>query len=164
MFLTFHYFQTLLSKTRNRNRKQFLQACFLSQCCSFKPGFEKRFLFKIVFPSKPTLHIFIFKDFKSFKMESMYIFKTILINCIFTLPVHVRTEYFAHIKLMDSCIHSNFITVSVDKTIEFLYYYSNIVRVRIGDVTDRITFATVDGATGFVAMAVYSSEVIQLPG
>ena len=40
-----------------------------------------RFLFKIV-GLKPTLHIFIFKDFKSFKMESMYI----LINCIFTLP------------------------------------------------------------------------------
>ena len=28
----------------------------------------------------------IFKDFKSFKMENMYILKTALINCIFTLP------------------------------------------------------------------------------
>ena len=30
------------------------------------------FLFKIVFPFKPTLHIF--KDFKSFKIGSVYIF------------------------------------------------------------------------------------------
>ena len=34
-----------------------------------------RFLFKIVFPLKLTLHIFIFKDFNSLKMEGMYIFK-----------------------------------------------------------------------------------------
>ena len=34
------------------------------------------FLFKIVFLLKSTLHIFILKtDFKSFKMESTYIFK-----------------------------------------------------------------------------------------
>ena len=37
-----------------------------------------RFLLEIVFPVKPTLHIFIFKDFKSFKMESVYIFKDCL--------------------------------------------------------------------------------------
>ena len=36
------------------------------------------FLFKIVFPLKPAPHIFIFKDFKYFKMESMYIFKDYL--------------------------------------------------------------------------------------
>ena len=46
-----------------------------------------RFLFKIVFIFKPTL-IFIFKDFKSFKIESIYIFKTIFIDCIFTLPAY----------------------------------------------------------------------------
>ena len=37
-----------------------------------------QFLFEIVFPLKPALHIFIFKDFKSFKMESVYIFKDCL--------------------------------------------------------------------------------------
>ena len=34
-----------------------------------------RFLFEIVFPLKPTLHIFIFKYFNSLKVEGMYIFK-----------------------------------------------------------------------------------------
>ena len=32
----------------------------LIQGCLFKSSFEMRFLFKIVFPLKPTLHIFIF--------------------------------------------------------------------------------------------------------
>ena len=48
------------------------------------------FVFKIVFPSKPTLQIFIFEDFNSFKMESIYIFKDlILMTCIFTLPANL---------------------------------------------------------------------------
>ena len=40
-----------------------------------KISFQMWFLFKIVFPLKLTLHIFIFKDLNSFKMESMYIIK-----------------------------------------------------------------------------------------
>ena len=37
-----------------------------------------RFLFEIVFLLKLTLHIFKFKDFKSLKMENVYIFKDCL--------------------------------------------------------------------------------------
>ena len=36
------------------------------------------FLFEIVFSLKLTLHIFEFKDFKSLKMESVYILKDCL--------------------------------------------------------------------------------------
>ena len=43
-----------------------------------------RVLFKIEFPLKPTLQLFILKDFNSLKIESMHIFK--LFKCIFTLP------------------------------------------------------------------------------
>ena len=42
-----------------------------------------RVLFEIMFPLKPTLHLFILKDLNSLKIESMYIFK--LFKCIFTL-------------------------------------------------------------------------------
>ena len=50
-----------------------------------------KFLFKIVCPLKPALHIFIFKDFKAFKMESvyMYTFQNHLNNYTFTLPAQV---------------------------------------------------------------------------
>ena len=34
-----------------------------------------RFLFEIVSPLKPTLHIIILKDFKSFKIVIVYLFK-----------------------------------------------------------------------------------------
>ena len=36
-----------------------------------------RFLFEIVFPLKPDLHIFIFKDFKSFKWRVCIFLKTV---------------------------------------------------------------------------------------
>ena len=82
-------------KNRHRNRKQFSQAYFLFQGCLFKSSFEMRILFEIVFPLKPTFHIFIFKDIKSVKMESVYIFKDLFHTIDF-----VTSECYIHIMLV----------------------------------------------------------------
>ena len=62
--------------------------------CLFKSSFEMGVLFEIMFPLKPTIrHIFIFWDFESFGMESVHVFGTVLIKCVFTLPAN----YWVHI-------------------------------------------------------------------
>ena len=93
--ISFNHFHCLTKKNKKNNC--FWHSINLRRCCTkqinneiensfhrhvsfFKDAylsFEMRFLIKIVFPLKSTIHI-IFKDLNFFKMESMYIFKDYL--------------------------------------------------------------------------------------
>ena len=84
-------------ENRQRNRHQFPQACFFCQCCSFKSHFKE------VLSIKPTLYIFLRKDFNSLKIKIIYILKTILINCFYTLPDKRKSHYLVNLHILLLC-------------------------------------------------------------